>query len=149
MDLLPYGTQLYSIPRSSSPESQPTTKEPRAFECPTCHLRFTRLHTLKNHSSVHDNGAVFKCGTCNKRFGRLNDKKRHERTQHAEKKFICRGQHPSGSFWGCGKAFARKDALGEHLRSKTGGRCRERIFHAEEEQPSSVVTIGTYVSCTF
>lgn len=117
------------------------TKEPRAFECPTCNLCFTRLHTLKNHLSVHDNGAVFKCSTCDKRFGRLNDKKRHERTQHAEKKFVCRGQRESGGFWGCGKAFARKDALGEHLRSKRGERCRERVYHPESGRLSDVITI--------
>ena len=117
------------------------TKELRTFECPTCKLRFTRYHTLKNHLSVHVNGSIYKCSSCEKCFGRLNDKKRHEKSQHAEKKWKCRGQHQTGEFWGCGKAFARKDALGEHLRSRTGQRCRERVLNPGTGALSTVITI--------
>jgi len=129
----------YDLNTSSFLESR--TKELRTFECHTCKLRFTRYHTLKNHMSVHVNGSIYKCSSCDKRFGRLNDKKRHEKTQHAEKKWVCRGQHQSGDFWGCGKAFARKDALGEHLRSRTGQRCRERVLSPETGALSTVITI--------
>ena len=40
-----------------------------------------------------------------------------------EKKFVCKGGLGSGGHWGCGRKFARADALGRHFRSEAGRIC--------------------------
>lgn len=79
---------------------------------------------------------------CNKAFARQHDRKRHEGLHSGEKKFVCKGELKQGGQWGCGRRFARADALGRHFRSEAGRICikplldeehieRQRLWHEQ------------------
>lgn len=69
---------------------------------------------------------------CGKAFARQHDRKRHEGLHSGEKKFVCRGElHSSGQQWGCGRRFARADALGRHFRSEAGRVCIKPLLDEE------------------
>jgi transcription factor CRZ1 len=48
-----------------------------------------------------------------------------------EKKFVCRGSLKDGNNWGCGRRFARADALGRHFRSEAGRICIKPLMDEE------------------
>jgi transcription factor CRZ1 len=48
-----------------------------------------------------------------------------------EKKFVCKGELGSGGHWGCGRKFARADALGRHFRSEAGRICIKPLLDEE------------------
>jgi hypothetical protein len=48
-----------------------------------------------------------------------------------EKKFVCRGSLKEGGTWGCGRRFARADALGRHFRSEAGRVCIKPLLEEE------------------
>jgi hypothetical protein len=48
-----------------------------------------------------------------------------------EKKFVCRGNLKDGNHWGCGRRFARADALGRHFRSEAGRVCIRPLLEEE------------------
>ena len=50
-----------------------------------------------------------------------------------EKKFICGGVLQSGESWGCGRRFARADALARHFWSEAGRVCLGPLFDEEDE----------------
>ncbi|ODQ59079.1 hypothetical protein WICANDRAFT_23873, partial [Wickerhamomyces anomalus NRRL Y-366-8] len=57
----------------------------------------------------------FVCTVCGKAFARQHDRKRHEDLHSGKKRYECRGVLADGvTQWGCGKKFARTDALGRH-----------------------------------
>jgi len=68
---------------------------------------------------------------CGKAFARQHDRKRHESLHSGEKKFVCKGDLKSGSQWGCGRRFARADALGRHFRSEAGRICIKALLDEE------------------
>ncbi|KKY17782.1 putative c2h2 type zinc finger domain protein [Phaeomoniella chlamydospora] len=68
---------------------------------------------------------------CGKAFARQHDRKRHEGLHSGEKKFICKGGLASGAQWGCGRRFARADALGRHFRSEAGRVCIKPLLDEE------------------
>jgi hypothetical protein len=68
---------------------------------------------------------------CGKAFARQHDRKRHEGLHSGEKKFVCRGNLKDGNNWGCGRRFARADALGRHFRSEAGRVCIRPLLEEE------------------
>lgn len=91
------------------------------------------------------------CTVCGKAFARQHDRKRHEGLHSGEKKFVCRGTLSGGNQWGCGRRFARADALGRHFRSEAGRVCIKPLLDEEaaerqkawmEEQQQAQVAAG-------
>ncbi|KAI2470710.1 hypothetical protein F4781DRAFT_421113 [Annulohypoxylon bovei var. microspora] len=110
-----YINDAENFPDPSDPSEQHIPNSPGKFACTHCDKAFPQRHILKNHLRAHRDRRRFDCNVCGKSFFRKYDKDRHERL-HGEKKFACQGHRIK---WGCGKRFAREDALKEHLMSKT------------------------------
>lgn len=130
-------------------------KHPATFQCSLCPKRFTRAYNLRSHLRTHTDERPFVCTVCGKAFARQHDRKRHEGLHSGEKKFVCRGllrsstaNGGSGSAngtnggggggtgqppaqWGCGRRFARADALGRHFRSEAGRVCIKPLLDEE------------------
>jgi hypothetical protein len=99
-------------------------KEIPSFKCAQCPKKYTRSSTLREHARTHTNERPFLCTVCKKTFVRLKDRNRHENLHSGEKKFVCKGDFDSPeSAWGCGRKFAREDALVAHFRNKLGVAC--------------------------
>lgn len=106
-------------------------KHPATFQCTLCPKRFTRAYNLRSHLRTHTDERPFVCTVCGKAFARQHDRKRHEGLHSGEKKFVCKGDLKSGSQWGCGRRFARADALGRHFRSEAGRICIKPLLDEE------------------
>ena len=106
-------------------------KHPATFACHLCPKKFTRAYNLRSHLRTHTDERPFVCTVCNKAFARQHDRKRHEGLHSGEKKFVCRGELSTGSSWGCGRRFARADALGRHFRSEAGRVCIKPLLDEE------------------
>jgi transcription factor CRZ1 len=126
-------------------------KHPATFQCTLCPKRFTRAYNLRSHLRTHTDERPFVCTVCGKAFARQHDRKRHEGLHSGEKKFVCRGNLQSGQQWGCGRRFARADALGRHFRSEAGRVCIKPLLDEEaaerqkawmEEQQQAQVAAG-------
>ncbi|KAF1986614.1 hypothetical protein K402DRAFT_332291 [Aulographum hederae CBS 113979] len=122
-----------------------TQKHPATFQCSLCPKRFTRAYNLRSHLRTHTDERPFVCSVCGKAFARQHDRKRHEGLHSGEKKFVCRGVLKDSGSWGCGRRFARADALGRHFRSEAGRVCikplleeeaLEKGWHADNAQPN-------------
>lgn len=74
------------------------------------------------------------CTVCGKAFARQHDRKRHEGLHSGEKKFVCKGDLKGGGQWGCGRRFARADALGRHFRSEAGRICIKPLLDEEMQE---------------
>ncbi|KAL2421788.1 C2H2 finger domain transcription factor crzA [Exophiala dermatitidis] len=109
-------------------------KHPATFQCTLCPKRFTRAYNLRSHLRTHTDERPFVCTVCGKAFARQHDRKRHEGLHSGEKKFVCRGELRSspGQHWGCGRRFARADALGRHFRSEAGRICIKPLLEEEK-----------------
>ncbi|KAL2018317.1 hypothetical protein VTK56DRAFT_980 [Thermocarpiscus australiensis] len=106
-------------------------KHPATFQCDKCPKRFTRAYNLRSHRRTHTDERPFVCAVCGKAFARAHDKKRHEGLHSGEKKFVCKGDLKNGGQWGCGRRFARADALGRHFRSEAGRICIKPLLDEE------------------
>lgn len=106
-------------------------KNPSSYHCKLCPKSFTRAYNLRSHERTHSGVRPYICGTCAKTFARQHDRKRHEELHTGVKKFVCHGKLKDGSEWGCGKGFARADALGRHFKSEQGRACIAPIFTEE------------------
>ncbi|OCK81151.1 hypothetical protein K432DRAFT_392436 [Lepidopterella palustris CBS 459.81] len=114
---------------SSNPKR--TQKHPATFQCSLCPKRFTRAYNLRSHLRTHTDERPFVCSVCGKAFARQHDRKRHEGLHSGEKKFVCRGVLKDQNNWGCGRRFARADALGRHFRSEAGRVCIRPLLEEE------------------
>lgn len=132
-------------PGAVATDNKRVQKHPATFQCNLCPKRFTRAYNLRSHLRTHTDERPFVCTVCGKAFARQHDRKRHEGLHSGEKKFVCRGELSHGGTWGCGRRFARADALGRHFRSEAGRVCikplldeeaqeRQRQFMAEQQQ---------------
>ncbi|KAK5987681.1 C2H2 finger domain transcription factor crzA [Cladobotryum mycophilum] len=108
-----------------------TQKHPATFQCTLCPKRFTRAYNLRSHLRTHTDERPFVCTVCGKAFARQHDRKRHESLHSGEKKFVCKGDLKVGGQWGCGRRFARADALGRHFRSEAGRICIKPLLDEE------------------
>jgi transcription factor CRZ1 len=106
-------------------------KHPATFQCTLCPKRFTRAYNLRSHLRTHTDERPFVCTVCGKAFARQHDRKRHESLHSGEKKFVCKGDLKTGGQWGCGRRFARADALGRHFRSEAGRVCIKPLLDEE------------------
>ena len=106
-------------------------KHPATFQCNLCPKRFTRAYNLRSHLRTHTDERPFVCTVCGKAFARQHDRKRHEGLHSGEKKFVCKGDLKGGGQWGCGRRFARADALGRHFRSEAGRICIKPLLDEE------------------
>ncbi|KAL4997178.1 hypothetical protein BDV10DRAFT_95031 [Aspergillus recurvatus] len=121
-------------PGSSNPDSKRVQKHPATFQCHLCPKRFTRAYNLRSHLRTHTDERPFVCTVCGKAFARQHDRKRHEGLHSGEKKFVCRGDLSRGGQWGCGRRFARADALGRHFRSEAGRICIKPLLDEESQE---------------
>lgn len=107
----------------SSTIQNPTAEE-ESYPCPSCDKVFLKPYNLKSHLRSHSNEKPYACAHCSKRFCRSHDRKRHEQLHKGAKNFSCEGYLKDGiTKWGCGKKFARSDALARHFRTETGWMC--------------------------
>ncbi|KAF3052433.1 DNA-binding transcription factor [Didymella keratinophila] len=111
-----------------------TQKHPATFQCTLCPKRFTRAYNLRSHLRTHTDERPFVCSICGKAFARQHDRKRHEGLHSGEKKFVCRGNLKDNGHWGCGRRFARADALGRHFRSEAGRVCIRPLLEEEAQE---------------
>lgn len=103
--------------------------ETELFSCPVCAKIFTKRHSLKLHMKSHSTEKPYKCSKCEKTFARCHDMKRHEQLHKGIKVYRCEGVLRDGhTKWGCGKKFARSDALTRHLRAGAGWRCLKPLI---------------------
>lgn len=113
-------------------------KHPATFQCTLCPKRFTRAYNLRSHLRTHTDERPFVCTVCGKAFARQHDRKRHEGLHSGEKKFVCKGDLKAGGQWGCGRRFARADALGRHFRSEAGRICIKPLLDEEMHERQRV-----------
>ncbi|KAB8230722.1 putative C2H2 transcription factor Crz1 [Aspergillus alliaceus] len=121
-------------PGASPNDSKRVQKHPATFQCHLCPKRFTRAYNLRSHLRTHTDERPFVCTVCGKAFARQHDRKRHEGLHSGEKKFVCRGDLSRGGQWGCGRRFARADALGRHFRSEAGRICIKPLLDEESQE---------------
>lgn len=74
------------------------------------------------------------CSQCGKAFARQHDRKRHEDLHSGEKKYQCKGMLKNGQPYGCGRKFARADALRRHFQTEAGKECIRLLIEEEEEE---------------
>lgn len=100
-----------------------TSEGTAKYICEACGKEFNRPYNLKSHLRTHTKERPYSCRKCGKTFARQHDRKRHEDLHSGEKKYQCRGQLANGVWWGCGKRFARPDALRRHFCTDSGRGC--------------------------
>ncbi|CUM46395.1 uncharacterized protein AC631_03106 [Debaryomyces fabryi] len=110
----------------------------QSYPCNQCSKVFQKPYNLKSHMKTHSNEKPFKCSVCDKTFARSHDKKRHELLHAGEKNFKCEGFLKDGTTkWGCGKKFARSDALSRHFRTETGWLCIKPLMDEANESENN------------
>ncbi|KAJ7301630.1 hypothetical protein DFH08DRAFT_635102, partial [Mycena albidolilacea] len=85
-----------------------------ASPMPGCESTFTRRINLNGHLRAHSDERPFVCRwpECGRAFPRQHDCKRHKQLHTNYPSFVCGGGESGAG--GCGKKFARMDALNRH-----------------------------------
>lgn len=122
-----------SGPAKLSDGAKDAKNQAAKFQCMLCPKRFIRAYNLRSHLRTHTDERPFVCSICGKAFARQHDRRRHEGLHSGEKKFVCRGDLKDGQKWGCGRRFARADALGHHFRSEAGRICIQSLLEEESQ----------------
>ncbi|KAI5948649.1 CRZ2 [Candida theae] len=130
---------------SSSSSAMPTipAEEEESYPCPACDKVFQKPYNLKSHMRSHSNEKPYACAHCSKRFCRSHDRKRHEQLHKGARNFRCEGYLKDGvTKWGCGKKFARSDALARHFRTETGWLCIRPLMDEARKLDEGGATSG-------
>ncbi|RLV82586.1 Transcriptional regulator CRZ2 [Meyerozyma sp. JA9] len=107
--------------RRSTPPSAPSEV---MYPCGQCGKVFQKSYNLKSHMRTHSREKPYACSVCGKTFARSHDMRRHQLLHEGKKNFKCEGYLKDGvTKWGCGRSFARSDALTRHFRTETGWLC--------------------------
>ncbi|KAK6465717.1 hypothetical protein DFJ63DRAFT_310802 [Scheffersomyces coipomensis] len=128
---------------SPNQSSKRTQKHPSVYACHLCEKRFTRPYNLKSHLRTHTDDRPFVCTICGKAFARQHDKKRHEDLHSGEKKFQCWGTLKNGQPFGCGRKFARADALRRHFQTEAGKICIKLLIEEEAREKEAQGIVNT------
>lgn len=119
---------------SGNTKRKASPKNPAIYICELCDKKFTRPYNLKSHLRTHTDERPFSCSICGKSFARQHDRKRHEDLHTGKKRYICGGTLKNGLPWGCGKKFARSDALGRHFKTESGRRCIAPLYRDTSQE---------------
>jgi hypothetical protein len=130
--------QLFPFRELDFPVASTKKKAAATFQCSLCPRRFTRGNNLRAHLRTHTNEKPYVCTYCGKKFAAEASRKRHEGLHSGEKNFECRGGLKDNGQWGCGRRFARADALGRHFRSEAGRLCIRPLLEEEALEKQSL-----------
>ncbi|TPX72608.1 hypothetical protein CcCBS67573_g05707 [Chytriomyces confervae] len=109
LDMSPESTpeMVYTIPPQQQQQQQ--QQQPQQAHTPARSESPTPVFIEKPCTKRTQRTRMFQCSHCTATFWRKQDAQRHEVTHDSAKAFKCPNR--------CGKSFARRDALGRHLKS--------------------------------
>ena len=121
-------TQSYRNIGAENSSGEGSHRAESSYVCKMCGKAFSRPYNLKSHLRTHTNERPYCCSICGKAFARQHDRRRHEDLHSGKKRYVCGGVLKNGQRWGCGKKFARSDALGRHFKTDCGRRCIAPLY---------------------